>query len=91
MRSRYVVAASVAACAACCAAPVLALPALAGLGASVAAFVCSGALLAILVAAAAAVLVWLHRRRPSSCAPDRESGHGPVDIELSTSRPGALE
>ena len=87
VKSRYAVGAGAAACAACCAAPFLALPVVAGLGASVVAFLCSGAFLAVIVAVVVTLLVWPRRRRQTSCAQAETPEAGPVDIELTTTPP----
>jgi hypothetical protein len=83
---RHLIGGGAAACAVCCTAPLLALPVLAGVGATVAAFLCSGAFLAVFVALVAVLAVTRHRRqsRDASCAPADGTVDGPVDVELTT-------
>ena len=81
LKDRHLVGAGVAACAVCCAPPLLAFLGIAGVAATVATFVFVGAVFGIVVGAAALIAVW-HRRRQArrdACATDV----GPVDIELS--------
>ena len=83
LKDRHLVGAGVAACAVCCAPPILAFLGIAGVAAAIATFVFVGAAFGLVVGAAALLAV-LHRRRQSrrrACGTDP----GPVDIELSKS------
>lgn len=71
-----------AACAACCAGPILGVLAAIGLG-TVAGFVLIGSLALLVGAAAATVVVLRRRRRAASCAPLID---GAVSIELAEPR-----
>ena len=85
-KDRHVFGAGAAACAVCCAAPVLTLLGVAGAAASIATFVFAGVVFGLVVAAGALAAVLRQRRqhtRQSSAVP-----RGPVDVELSTNRPG---
>ena len=72
--------AGAAACAVCCAVPVLSLPLFPGLGATAVAFICSGAWVAVVVAAVAATIIRPHRKKRQNdrCPP----AGGPIDLEL---------
>jgi heme/copper-type cytochrome/quinol oxidase subunit 2 len=83
LKDRHLVGAGVAACAVCCAPPILAFLGIAGVAATIATFVFVGVAFGLVVGAAALFAVW-HRRRQNRrqvCATDP----GPVDIELSKS------
>ena len=82
VRDRHLFGAGAAACAVCCAAPLLTLLGIAGAAATVATVVFAGAVFGLVVAAGALLAVWSRRRqrRPESCA----RHPGPVDLELST-------
>ena len=81
-KDRHLVGAGAAACAVCCAAPVLTLLGVAGAAATIAAFVFAGVVFGLVVAAGALVAVLRQRRQRT-----RQSSavrQGPVDVELST-------
>lgn len=80
LKDLHLVGAGVAACAVCCAPPLLAILGIAGVAATVATLVFVGFVFGIIIGLAALLAVW-HRRRQTRrhpCAND-----GPVDIELS--------
>jgi len=81
--SATVVGLGVAACAACCAGPILAVLAAIGLG-TVAGFVLFGTIAIVIGAAIAAFVVILRRRRAQACSSSESSG--PVPVELTTTR-----
>ena len=83
---RHLVGAGAAVCAVCCAAPLLTLLGVAGAAATAATFLFAGVVFGLVVAAGAMLAVWTQRRQRDSrsCAPDP----GPVEVTLSTSRPG---
>lgn len=89
LKDRHLYGAGAAACAVCCAAPILTLLGIAGAAATVATFVFAGAVFGLVVAAAAAIAVWNQRRqrRRASCTIET----GPVEVELTAprSRPDA--
>ena len=88
LKDRHLFGAGAAACAVCCAAPLLTLLGIVGAAATVATFIFAGAAFGLVVAAGALLAVWNQRRQPQAvvaCAPDP----GPVDLEFSTTRPGA--
>lgn len=89
-KDRHLYGAGAAACAVCCAAPILALLGIAGAAATVATFVFAGAVFGIVVALGAVLAVWTQRRRSrnTTCAPDAGPAAGPVDLELTTSADG---
>lgn len=81
LKDHHLVGAGVAACAVCCAPPLLTILGIAGVAATVATFVFVGFVFGIVIGLAALLAVW-HRRRQTRrhpCANDA----GPVDIELS--------
>lgn len=85
LKDRHLVGAGAAACAVCCAVPLLTLLGVAGAAATVATFIFAGAVFGLVVAAGAMLAVWRQRRHRNrqSCATDQ----GPFDVELSVSRP----
>jgi membrane protein implicated in regulation of membrane protease activity len=88
LKHRHLFGAGAAACAVCCAAPVLTLLGVAGAAATAATFVFAGVVFGLVVAAAAFVATWRQRRerRRHACPTDS----GPVDLELA-SLPAALD
>ena len=85
-KDRHMVGAGAAACAVCCAAPILTVLGLAGAAATIATFVFAGVVFGLVVASAAAFAVWNQRRRrevDASCA----TVDGPQDIEISVTPP----
>ena len=85
LKDRHLYGAGAAACAVCCAAPLLTLlgVGVAGAAATVATFAVAGIVFGLVVAAGALLAVWAQRRqrrRDLQCADDP----GPVDIEIST-------
>lgn len=86
LKDRHLYGAGAAACAVCCAAPLLTLLGIgvAGTAATVATFAFAGIVFGLVVAAGALLAVWNQRRRAESCAVEP----GPVDIEISTTRTG---
>lgn len=86
LKDRHLYGAGAAACAVCCAAPILTLLGIAGAAATVATFVFAGAVFGLVVATAAGLAVWNQRRqrRRASCAVET----GPVNIALTTTRSG---
>lgn len=86
LKDRHLFGAGAAACAVCCAAPLLTLLGVAGAAATLATFVFAGVVFGLVVAAGALFAVWNRRRQQP-----REGGvpeAGPVDIELSANPPG---
>lgn len=87
MGPKHTYGAGAAACAVCCAAPLLTLLGVAGAAATAVTFVFAGLVFATVVALGAGFAVWNQRRRrratASGCAPVA----GPMDIEISPSRP----
>jgi purine-cytosine permease-like protein len=73
----------VAACAACCAGPILAVLAAVGLG-TVAGFALFGTITIVIGATIAAFFVIRRRRRAQACSSSESSG--PVPVELTTTR-----
>lgn len=86
LKDRHLYGAGAAACAVCCAAPLLTLLGIvvAGTAATVAALAFAGIVFGLVVAGGALLAVWNQRRRAESCAAEP----GPVDIEISTTRTG---
>ena len=86
LKDRHLFGVGAAACAVCCAAPVLTLLGVAGATATLATFVFAGVVFGLVVSAGALFAVWAQRRQRSraSCATDQ----GPAEIELSSSQPG---
>lgn len=83
-KDRHLVGAGVAACAVCCAAPVLTLLGVAGAAATIATFLFAGVVFGLVVAAGALAAVLRQRRqRARQSSPISE---GPVDVELSSTR-----
>jgi hypothetical protein len=80
LKDRHMVGAGAAACAVCCAAPVLTLLGIAGFAATVATFVLAGLVFGLAVGAAA-VFVVLRQRR--SAAANQHVPCEPVDLDLS--------
>jgi hypothetical protein len=89
-KDRHRIGAGAAACAVCCAAPILGLLGIAGAGvaATVATFLFAGAVFAIVVGvlALAATLTRRHRSRQPTCDPTSDAAHGPVDVEFTPTR-----
>jgi uncharacterized membrane protein YccC len=85
LKDRHLLGAGAAACAVCCAAPILTLLGIAGAGAAVATFAFAGIVFGVVVAMGAALAVWNQRRRrvQDQCATE----DGPVPVEISMSRP----
>jgi len=86
LKDRHLYGAGAAACAVCCAAPILTLLGVAGAAATLATFVFAGIVFALVVAAGALLAVWAQRRRRTQKS--RDTPAGPVEVEISTSRPG---
>lgn len=91
LKDRHLYGAGAAACAVCCAAPLLTLLGVAGAAATVATFAFAGAVFGLVVATGALFAVWNQRRqsRAQRCIIDVQPG--PVDIELSTTPPGRID
>lgn len=87
LKDRHLYGAGAAACAVCCAAPLLTLLGVAGAAATMATFAFAGVVFGLVVAAGAVLAVWNQRRqqRRKSCA----TVVGPVDVELSARQSGA--
>jgi hypothetical protein len=85
-KDRHLFGAGAAACAVCCATPVLTILGVAGVAATVATFLLAGVVFGLVVAAGALLAVWGQRRQldGQACRTDK----GPVDVDISTSRPG---
>jgi membrane protein implicated in regulation of membrane protease activity len=80
LKDRHLLGAGAAACAVCCAAPVLAFVGVAGAAATVATMLFAGLTFGLVVAAAALLAVWRRRRTlDENC----RSPAGPVDLEIS--------
>jgi hypothetical protein len=84
LKDRHLFGAGAAACAVCCAAPLLTLLGVAGAAATVATFMFAGLVFGLVVAAGTILAVWQQRRqrRSTACAPTQGPAEGPVDIEL---------
>lgn len=82
LRDRHLVGAGAAACAVCCAAPIVTLLGLAGVAATIATFVLAGLVFGVVVAVATVVTIWHRGRQPVACEPSTESPSGPVDLQL---------
>lgn len=82
LKDRYLLGAGVAACAGCCATPLLALLGIAvtGTAATIATFAFFGVAFALVVGTAALAAIWVGRQRRAGC----ETPAGPVDLELPT-------
>lgn len=87
LKDRHLFGAGAAACAMCCAAPLLTLLGVAGTAATLATFVFAGLAFGLVVEAGALLAVWNQRRqrRRQACAPNA----GPVDVQLASRKPGA--
>jgi uncharacterized protein (DUF58 family) len=86
LKDRHLVGAGAAACAVCCAAPILTVLGIAGAAATVATFIFAGLVFGVVVASGAAFAVWNQRRRSaaeSSCT----TVEGPQDVEMSLAPP----
>lgn len=85
LKDRHLFGAGAAACAVCCAAPLLTLLGVAGAAATLATFVFAGVVFGLVVAAGTLLAVWNQRRRHRKvpCVPEA----GSVDVELSTQGP----
>jgi hypothetical protein len=86
LKDRHLFGAGAAVCAVCCAAPVLTLLGVAGAAATAATFVFAGVVFGLVVAAGTLFAVWRQRRQRSGQACHIDSG--PVDVGISTRRPG---
>lgn len=86
LKDRHLFGAGAAACAVCCAAPLLTLLGVAGAAATLATFAFAGVVFGLVVAAGALLAVWNQRRqrRRDACATEV----GPVDVALSARQPG---
>lgn len=89
LKDRHLFGVGAAACAVCCAAPLLTLLGIAGAAATVATFVFAGVVFGLVVAAGTLLAVWTQRRHRQREACTPESAQGPVDLEFSAGRPGA--
>ena len=85
MTDRHILGLGAAACAVCCAAPVLTLLGVAGMAATVATFAFAGAVFGLVVAGGTLLAVW-NQRRQRRAVPVND-GIGPTDVELGTTRP----
>lgn len=83
LKDRHLFGMGAAACAVCCAAPLLALLGVAGVAATVVTFLFAGAAFGIVVAAAAGFAVWQRQRRLGTCEEDSRQ----VDVTISRTRP----
>ncbi|WP_254069699.1 hypothetical protein [Pimelobacter simplex] len=91
MKDRHLLGAGAAACAVCCAPPLLALLGIAGAGiAATAATIAFAGLAFGLVVLAATLLGVLAQGRRAATSTDACSGDGPVEVTISTRRPDAL-
>ena len=82
LRDRHLVGVGVAACAVCCAAPVVTLLGLAGVAATVATFVFAGLVFGVVVTAATVATLWHRRRQSVDCEPSTGLVSEPVDSQL---------
>ena len=82
LRDRHLAGAGAAACALCCAAPLLAVLGVAGVAATIATFVFAGVVFGLVIAVAT-VLAVKRQRRLTSRPP---AASGPVDVPLSVQR-----
>lgn len=83
LQDRHLVGAGAAACAVCCAAPLLTVFGIAGAAAAVATFIFAGLAFGLVVAAATLATVWRRRRMSRRCS----SAPGPVQVELRLRHP----
>lgn len=86
VEKRYLAGAGAAACAVCCAAPILALLGIAGTGlaAAVATMALAGATFGLVVLLGTVLAVFLGRRRESNSGCHSEASSGPVMVQLSS-------
>lgn len=86
LKDRHLFGAGAAACAVCCAAPILTILGIAGVTATVATFIFAGVVFGAVVAIGADLAVWNQRRRRRT---ERDCGSdpGPQDIEIKLPRP----
>lgn len=89
LKDRHLLGAGAAACAVCCAAPLLALVGIAGAAATVATFVFAGVVFGLVVATGALLAVSTQRRHRPREACGTETAQGPMDLEFSARGPGA--
>lgn len=89
LKDRHLFGAGAAACAVCCAVPLLTLLGIAGAAATVATFVFAGVVFGLVVAAGALLAVWSQRRQRQREACTPYAAPGPVDLEFSAKRPGS--
>lgn len=84
VKDRHLFGFGAAACAVCCAAPLLTILGVAGAAATAATFLFAGVVFGLVVAAGALLAVWGQRRQRQrdACTPDA----GPVDVELSATQ-----
>jgi len=85
-KDRHVFGAGAAACAVCCAAPILTVLGVAGAAATIATFVFAGLVFGAVVTLGAALALWNQRRRPTADS-TRTVGRGPQDVEISLGPP----
>lgn len=88
LKDRHLYGAGAAACAVCCAAPVLTLLGVAGATSAIASFVFAGVVFGLVVTAGTVLAVWQQRRQRHRAACTPADGVGPVDVELSGTRTG---
>ena len=86
LKDRHLFGVGAAACAVCCAAPVLTLLGVAGAAATLATFAFAGLVFGLVVGAGALAAALVHRRQRTRQSP--AVPQGPVDVELFTTRPG---
>ena len=87
LKDRHLFGAGAAACAVCCAAPLLTLLGVAGAAATMAALVFAGVMFGLVVAVGASMAVWQQRRQ--RCVQACTADAGPVHVELSARQPRA--
>ena len=88
LKDQHLYGAGAAACAVCCAAPLLTLLGVAGAAATFATVVFAGLVFGLVVAAGTVLAVWQQRRhrRRAGCDPTDERAEMPVDLELTATR-----
>lgn len=86
LKDRHLFGAGAAACAVCCAAPILTVLGIAGAAATVATFIFAGIVFGVVVAIGAALAVWSQRRRQAA-DPNCADHDGPQDIEIMLTPP----
>lgn len=89
LKGRHLFGAGAAACAVCCAVPLLTLLGIAGAAATVATFVFAGLVFGLVVAGGALLVVWSQRRQRQREVYTPDAAPGLVDLKFPAKRPGS--